>query len=468
MTAVAGMPDWLRARAATSGNGNGLAPVVGETIPKGKQHATLVSLAGTMRRRGMGVSEIAAALKETNRERLEEPAPDRHIDVIAKSVCRLYPPGDGPPASQNGDATSPSRAGSGRVAWATDVRAEPVDWLVRERIPLGVVAMLAGVPGLGKSAWTALCAAELSRGDHGEACVTLFASAEESASRMIKPRLAAAGADLSRIGFFTIADEYGQRELTFPDDMAPLEESIVATHARLVVVDPLNAFLSADVDSHKDQSIRRVLAPLARVAEERSATFLCVVHLRKERGGPGVYRLGGSVGYGGAARSVLALGQDPEDPDGEQGHLRLLGHIKCNYGPLAPTLSYRHEPHDVFLDDDIHSTHRLVYVGVSDADPSAALDEPRRVDRIDDAEEAIAEQLADGMPKPSRGVKTAVMAELDVSERTVKRAAHRMQGRGELLIERTNTRVRRRRGSSRLPSRARATLPLMARLTKPR
>jgi hypothetical protein len=71
-------------------------------IPKGKQHFTLVSIAGSMRARGLGFDEIFAALKIVNDQRCEEPGPIENIRKIVESICR-YPPG-----SMNGD--DPGRA----------------------------------------------------------------------------------------------------------------------------------------------------------------------------------------------------------------------------------------------------------------------------------------------------------------------------------------------------------------------
>src|SRR5215207_10963186 len=79
------------------------------------------------------------------------------------------------------------------------------------------------------------------------------------------------------------------------------------------------------------------------------------------------------------------------------------------------------------------STTRLRFVEETDASAAAVFGARDREDRAEDAEEAIAERLADGA-RASKDVKTSVIAELGVSERTVKRAAERMKGRGELII----------------------------------
>jgi hypothetical protein len=322
----------------------------------------------------------------------------------------------------------------GVVVLAQDVEVEAVEWLIDGRIPLGAITGLGGVPGDGKSALTALYAAEGSVGRHGDPWVTLFVSAEDSASRVIVPRLIALDADLSRVGFFSIRDELGTRVPTFPGDLAPLRTQVEATGARLVVLDPLNAFLDGDVDSHRDQQIRRVLAPQAQLAIDLHIAILVVLHTRKERGGPAIYRLGGSVGYGGAARSVLGLGRDPDDPEGPDGSRRVLGHVKCNWGPQMVTQIYRHEPAVIEVGDEPIPTHRLVYVGDSDLDAGAVFDGPKGDDRGADCEEAIADRLADGR-RMAREVKTEVAAELGVIAKTVERAAMRMRNRGELIVD---------------------------------
>jgi RecA-family ATPase len=353
----------------------------------------------------------------------------KYIDQLAAQWRATLQPA--PPAARaatNGRATGVEAV----VVFASGVRAAQVEWLIAERVPLGGITGLGGEPGLGKSALTALYAAEGSLGAHGDPWTTLFVSAEDSASRVIKPRLLALGADCDRVAFFTVRDEHGTQVPTLPDHIPQLRDALERTGARLLVLDPLNAFLGGDVDSHKDQSIRRVLAPLATLAEELHVAVIVVLHTRKQPGGPAVYRLGGSVGYGGAARSVLGFGRDPEDPDGERGHQRVLGHVRCNWGALAGTLVYRHEAATVLDGDVMIDTHQLVYVGESDADPSAVFDVPKD-DRGADVEEAIAEAIAGG-PVKSRDVKTAVMEELGVSSRTVIRAAKRLERAGALVI----------------------------------
>ena len=109
------------------------------------------------------------------------------------------------------------------------------------------------------------------------------------------------------------------------------------TGAKLIILDPVVGHLSGNIDSHKDHSVRRALAPLARLAEDTGAAILGIGHLNKSPSTDVLTRIGGSVAFGAAARSVLLLGEDPKAPEGSPE--RLLVHAKSNLGPLALPLS---------------------------------------------------------------------------------------------------------------------------------
>ena len=105
------------------------------------------------------------------------------------------------------------------------------------------------------------------------------------------------------------------------------------TGANLIVLDPVVEHLSGNIDSHKDHSVRRALAPLARLAENTGAAILGIGHLNKSSSTDVLTRVGGSVAFGAAARSVLLLGEDHEAVEGSPE--RLLIHAKSNLGPLS-------------------------------------------------------------------------------------------------------------------------------------
>lgn len=117
---LAELPAWLLDELTRDGQKTttGTAPAIGETIPKGQRNATLTSLAGTMRRRGMGEAALLAALKEENAARCEPPLPDDAVVAIAKSVARYAPapraaataPASPAPSSPAATASSPATA----------------------------------------------------------------------------------------------------------------------------------------------------------------------------------------------------------------------------------------------------------------------------------------------------------------------------------------------------------------------
>src|SRR5918997_1507363 len=181
------------------------------------------------------------------------------------------------------DKTEPARP-VGKLL--SEVEPEQVEWLWPGRLPLGKLAVLDGDPGLGKSALTLDLAARVSGGQElpdggrcGPAGVVLL-SAEDGLEDTIRPRLDAAGADtggivaLSMIGVGTRAE----RLVSLTQDLDAVEAALGRGGAALVVIDPLMAFLTGKTDSHKDQDVRRGLAPLAALAERKGAAVLLVRH----------------------------------------------------------------------------------------------------------------------------------------------------------------------------------------------
>ena len=155
-----------------------------------------------------------------------------------------------------------------------DVQPESVSWLWAGHIPLGKLTILEGDPGLGKSALTCDLAARVSTGrpmPDGTAGVeggVVFLSVEDGLADTIRPRLEAAGANLDRIVAFSgMRDSEGERLPTLPKDLVGLERTIRESSAALCVLDPLMAILGGEVNSWRDQDVRRALAPLAAMAE---------------------------------------------------------------------------------------------------------------------------------------------------------------------------------------------------------
>jgi hypothetical protein len=314
---------------------------------------------------------------------------------------------------------------------ASEIERRSVEWLEPGRIPRSAVSLLVGVGGLGKSQLVTLLAARVSRGELGGApSVVLIASAEDDPATTIRPRLEAAGADLDRVRLVHVDTAEGEDGLALPDDVAELEQLASDLDPRLVIVDPLVAHLPVErVDAHRDQSVRRALAPLARLASDRRLAVVGIVHLNKSVGLAPLFRVSGSAGFANAARSVLLLDRDPDDPEGESGCLRVLAHVKCNVGPLAPSLGYRVAqvvlPSTGTLPDVV--TSRLELIGESPHGGSALLmavdDETRTA--LEDAEEFLRGELEDG----SRHLAVDLLRDarrLGIADRTLRRARRRI------------------------------------------
>jgi hypothetical protein len=227
-----------------------------------------------------------------------------------------------------------------------DIPPERVEWLSMSRLAVGKITVLDGDPGLGKSTLSLDWAAKLTRGEnlpYGPANPprsVLVLSAEDGKADTIRPRLEAAGADLRRVFLFEMRDEQGNSYLpSLPQHLDALASQIEATDAVLVIIDPLVAYLSAELKAINDQDVRRMLSPLATMLTRARAAGLALRHLNKATGMASLYRGGGSIGIIGAARFGLLTARDPED---ETGKRRVLAVQKANIGADdAPSLVYR-------------------------------------------------------------------------------------------------------------------------------
>ena len=260
-------------------------------------------------------------------------------------VAPASPDPGGAPAASSPSCAGGLRAPVGRRA--SEVQPERVAWLWPGRLALGKPTVLDGDPGLGKSTLTLDLAARVTTGAAmpggaagGEPRGVVLLSAEDGAADTIVPRLVAAGADLGRVFILDgVAVPGGPADpVTLPDALDAVEAAVVALDAALVVVDPLMAYLGGDVNAHRDQDVRRAMAPLAAMLERTGCAGLLVRHLNKAAGVPALYRGGGSIGIVGAARFGLLVGRDPDDETA-----RVVAPTKCNVGPEPPALRYRLE-----------------------------------------------------------------------------------------------------------------------------
>jgi putative DNA primase/helicase len=158
--------------------------------------------------------------------------------------------------------------------------------------------------------------------------------------------------------------------ITIPDEYELLEQIVVENAIALVVLDPINSFITHKVDAHRDAEIRRVLDPLAALAARRRFSSLAVVHLNRRSDTDILNRITGSAGYGGSARSILTFGRHPEN-DAQRV-------VAAEGNWQKETQSELFELREVIVfpdaDPDEQTQPALVHIGVTDLGSSDLID----------------------------------------------------------------------------------------------
>jgi len=284
------------------------------------------------------------------------------------------------------------------------VESKKVDWLWYPYIPYGKLTLLQGDPGEGKSTFIINVAARLTKGEpmpestvEGVVHTVIYQCAEDNIADTIKPRLVAAGADCNRIAFIADYDE----QLTLEDDR--IEQAIRETKARLLIIDPLQAFMAQDGDMQSAVRVRTVLRKLANVASRYNCAVVLVGHMNKGNGGKNLYRSLGSIDIAAISRSVLMIARDSMDPS-----LRYMFPVKTSLAAEGSPISFR-------MDHE----HGFAWVGKCNIDKSSA-DEQTPVSKIGLARSFILDVLSDG-PAPAKDI-IGHLSRLGIGLRTVESA----------------------------------------------
>lgn len=235
------------------------------------------------------------------------------------------------------------------VTHLSDVTARKIAWLWEHRIPIGMVTMVAGDGGLGKSTILLDLAARVTTGrpmpneaggPFAPRGVLVF-SAEDDLPSVVVPRLVLAGANrrfMSSVKIRVAADR--QRELVIDaSDLERLRSLIVRESVVLVIFDPFVAYVPGSANLHHNQDARRVLADLHHLAEHTGCAVVVIHHLNKGQHQEAVHRLTGSTGLSTASRSLLVVGPHPDDATGDR---KVLAVAKNNLAPRStPSLGFR-------------------------------------------------------------------------------------------------------------------------------
>ena len=220
-----------------------------------------------------------------------------------------------------------------------DVAVEHIQWLWYPYIPYGKITVIQGDPGNGKTTMILAIAAAVTKGEPLPECDTavepisvIFQTAEDGLGDTVKPRLLQAGADCSRV---IVIDE-SEKELSLSD--IRIEEALIKTGAKLFILDPLQAYLGANVDMHRANEVRPVLKKISLLAEKTGCAIVVVGHLNKGTN-QSQYRGLGSIDIQAAARSVLTVGRIKDNP-----YMRAFAHGKSNLAPEGSSIAFELNP----------------------------------------------------------------------------------------------------------------------------
>ncbi|MFQ9817511.1 MAG: AAA family ATPase [Subdoligranulum sp.] len=301
----------------------------------------------------------------------------------------------------------PSKPETVKIIRMSDVELTPVEWLWKPYLPFGKLSVLQGNPGEGKTYFAMHLAAACTNGkllpnmERMEPFNVIYQTAEDGLGDTVKPRLIEAGADLDRV---LVIDD-SEVQLTLSDER--IEKAIVENNARLVIIDPIQAYLGSDVDMNRANEVRPIFMRLGQVAQRTGCAILLIGHLNKAAGMQSLQRGLGSIDIAAAVRSVMFIGKLKHDPT-----MRILTHEKSSLAPPGVSLAFSLGDEGGFR-----------WVGEYDitADEMLSGIEPQRETKTQQAKDLICALLAGGKQVLSEDIDKAAL-ERGIPGRTVRDA----------------------------------------------
>jgi len=335
-------------------------------IPEGQRNDTLYRLARSLKARDLSDDAVAAAVRAENEARCSPPLPDDEVEALITSgltgADRLdYGKEQGAPVDPAA-AIAPVL----RTTRLSDVEPEDVQWLWASHIPASKLALVVGDPSIGKSSMTLDLAARLTTGKpwpDGAPAVpvgdVLLLQAEDGVADTVRKRFDNAGGDATRLRLIDAVCKDGSEEwFSLESHLEHLRPLLAGGTVRLLIIDPLAAYLGK-ADSYKDADVRRVLAPLVKLAAETGVAVVAVMHLNKKVDFQALYRVGGSIGFMAVPRVVMLVTTDQHDPE-----RRLLRQPKNNLAAKPGVMAFR------------ITEQGLRWAPADDVDPNEALEGP--------------------------------------------------------------------------------------------
>ncbi len=224
-----------------------------------------------------------------------------------------------------------------QIKYYKNVQCKTVEWLWYPYIPYGKITIVQGDPGDGKSTFALNLASIVSNGEEipftgkrVEPQSVVYQNSEDGQEDTICPRLKACGANLGRIAYIEETDA----ALTMDDER--LDQVLEETGARLLILDPIQAYFGNGTDMNRAGDIRPIMNKLAKMAERRRCAVILIGHMSKGKNGNEIYRGLGSIDIPAAARSVLLVSRIDGEP-----HNRIIAHIKSNLAPIGESVVFR-------------------------------------------------------------------------------------------------------------------------------
>lgn len=327
---LAQMPPWL----ADGPAADSLAERLDE--PKaGGRHEQLVSMGRHLRGLGRTRDEISGALyalaAQMPRPRDAEAEVESILDWVFDEID----------VDEDVEHAQARTGGKFKLIDLATIEPERVNWFFEGFLPVGIPTLLAAPGGTVKGLWTVHVAAEHVPGP------VLYIGSEDNLAMMVRPRVQAAGLDPSRfIPLRKELDDGTEMPLRFPRDARILEDAIVETGARLVVIDAGDEHLEEGLKSNSTEDVRRFMNPLNDVCERLRVTVLVIKHTNKVREARGSDRIGGSRTWVDANRHSLMAAVDDEDEN-----VRHVEVAKTNISTKGTGRKYRIETRPVGVRD---------------------------------------------------------------------------------------------------------------------
>lgn len=192
----------------------------------------------------------------------------------------------------------------------SDVESKEISWLWYPFIPYGKLTIIQGDPGEGKTTLVLNIAAVLSKGQGLDEHMNpeqplhiIYQTAEDGLADTVKPRLEKAQADCNNIFVIDETDV----SLSMLDER--IEQAILKEKAKLMILDPIQAYLGTKMDMNRANEARDMTKHLGQVAERTGCAIVLIGHMNKNAGGKVAYRGMGSIDFFAVARSVLLVGR---------------------------------------------------------------------------------------------------------------------------------------------------------------